>query len=253
LFGAGWRSTYEESLSVGTADGYILYSRADGSTWAFASYGNPPTFNLIAPTNIPLVTLTEQGTTSPVWTITFENGEQRVFNGLYGGPLSAIVDRNGNTTTLTYTQSQHGTFTSTQLTTVTDPAGRHLNFAYNGSDLSLVSNITSDPGSGINIAYTYAQCYQFGCPLDIFGDLPVLTQVTQSDNTFITFDYSPGLMITSVNDMNGKVLEAHNFGLNGCNAGLTSSQANGVDALTLLFPNISSYCNPGGVGYPVAP
>lgn len=245
MFGTDWRSTYEESLSVGP-NGTMTYSHADGSMWSFAFYGNPGTFHLIAPTNVPLVTLTEQGTTSPTWTVTFENGEQRVFNGLYGGPLSAIVDRNGNTTTLTYTNISPKSIPLNLLTTVTDPAGRHLNFTYASPvNLTVVSSVTSDPGTGINVTYTYA--------LQTLGDLysgPVLTKVTQSDNSTLNFTYDPYFNITNVTDTDGKVLESHVYGVGGCNAGLSSSRANGVDALTVSFPNMYYYCSPGGVGYP---
>ncbi len=245
-FGTGWRSTYEESLgaSLGAVDGYVEYNRADGSIWAFASYGNPPVFHLIAPTNVPSVTLTVQAS-PPSWTITFENGEQRAFNGLFGGPLSAIVDRNGNTTTLTYTNVGSDSFPRYVLTTVTDPAGRHLNFSYAGGFCCQVSNVTSDPGTGINITYAYEMHY--------LGDLytgPVLTKVTQSDNTSLSFAYDGFFNVTSVTDTYGKALESHLDGLLGCNVGLSSSRANGADALTLSFPNMYSYCSPGGVGYP---
>src|SRR5256886_16784570 len=40
-------------------------------------------------------------TATPYWTITFQNGEQRRFDGT-SGMLTSIIDRNGNTTTLTY-------------------------------------------------------------------------------------------------------------------------------------------------------
>src|SRR2546430_10394218 len=39
-------------------------------------------------------------TATPYWTITFQNGEQRRFDGT-SGMLTSIIDRNGNTTTLT--------------------------------------------------------------------------------------------------------------------------------------------------------
>jgi YD repeat-containing protein len=253
MFGTQWRSNYEESLFAGP-NATMTYSRADGSMWSFAAVGNPnsgtpPTFQLIAPANVPLVTLTEQGTTSPTWTVTFENGEQRVFNGLNGGPLSAIIDRNGNTTSLTYTNIGTTEYPTNVLTTVTDPAGRHLNFTYSSPvDSLVVSNVTSDSGTGINIVYTYVTQY--------LGDLysgPVLSQVTQSDNTTTNFAYDSFLNITSVTDTNNKVLESHVYDTGGCNTGLSSSRANGVDALTVAFPNIYSYCSPGGVGYPAAP
>ncbi len=165
---------------------------------------------------------------------------KRVFNGLFGGQLSEIIDRNGNATTIAY---------SANTLTVTDPAGRHLYFNRGGSNPSLVSSVTSDPGSGIGVTYTYQPCYVVGCS-PFFGDMPVLTKVTQADNTFVTFVYDSSLMITSVNDTNGKVLEAHFFA-DACSAGVSSTRANGVDALTLTFPaNFTSYCSTAGVGAP---
>jgi hypothetical protein len=86
------------------------------------------------------------------------------------------------------------------------------------------------------------------------GDLyqgPILNQVTQSDNTTLNFTYDQDFNITNVADMQGKVLEAHVYGFIPCTAGLSSSRANGVDSLTLFFPNMYSYCDGGGVGYPL--
>lgn len=254
IFGTGWRSTYEESVSPSPDGSMMVYSRSDGSMWSFAFYGSPGVFHLIAPTNVPPVTLTEQGTTTPTWTITFENGEQRVFNGLSGGPLSAIIDRNGNTTTLTYANIGTSSIPLIALTTVTDAAGGHLYFNYpgptsSGAVIGLVSSVTSDSGTGINVQYTYAMdsAWLFGASM---GPAAVLTQVTQSDNTFVNFNYDFSLNITSVTDMNGIVLESHQYVGGGCNAGLTSSRASGFEALTVAFSGINSYCSFGGVGYP---
>jgi hypothetical protein len=253
IFG-GWLSTYDESVYVGY-DGTMKYTRSDGSVWSFAPFGNPLVYHLIAPGNTQAATLTEQGITS--WTVTFENGEKRVFNNNNniilngGGPLSAIIDRNGNTTQLTYQAVQNGIATTNYLTTVTDPAGRHLYFTYGSPDFSFpfVTNVTSDSGTGINITYTYDPCNLLGCDL-IYGDSLLLAQATQSDNTYVTFAYDSFLRITSVNDTSGKVLEAHTYGSGACNAGLSSSRANGVDALTIAFPNLLYNCSPGGYAAP---
>jgi hypothetical protein len=247
MFGTDWRSTYEESLSVGPNGGTMTYARSDGSMWSFAFYGNPGTFHLIAPTNAPLATLTFQG---PTWTVTFENGEQRVFNGLSGGPLSAIIDRNGNTTSLTYINVGTTASPVYRLTTVTDPAGRHLYFTYASSvDSNMVSSVTSDSGTGINVTYSYAvNNAWFLYPT--FGSRTLLTQVTQLDNTTLNFAYDTSLNVTGVTDMNGKVLESHVYASNTCNAGTTSTRANGADAISLSFANLDSNCSYGGVGYP---
>ena len=251
MFGT-WRSTYEESLSTSPDGSMMEYWRADGSIWSFAFYGSPGVFHLIGPSNLPPATLTEQGTTSPTWTITFQNGEQRVFNSLYGGPLSAIIDRNGNTTTLTYTNISTGSIPVNVLTSVTDPAGRHLNFTYASPVYAgVVSTVTSDQGAGINVSYTYAMDSSWVLGL-AFGPIPILTQVTQSDNTTLNFAYDADLNITEVTDTNTKVVESHVYSGSGCNAGLTSARAGGIDAVTLSFQNINVFCSPGGVGYPAA-
>jgi YD repeat-containing protein len=75
----------------------MVYLRADGGLWVFAA-GTGSTWNLSAPVNV-IATLTKNGTQS--WTLTFQNGEQRVFS-YSSGSLTSIIDRNGNTTQLSY-------------------------------------------------------------------------------------------------------------------------------------------------------
>jgi len=209
MFGLNWRSTYEERLITASGDGYVDYLRADGSMWSFAfiSSGPPNVYKAAAPASDVTTTMTDGSTT---WTVTFQNGEKRLFSAS-NGALTSIVDRNGNATQLTYDSSN-------RLTTVTDPASRHLNFNYNGSS-TLVSSVTSDVGLTLSYAY------------DTQGRL---TQVTKQDNTTISFGYDAQNRITSVTDANGKVLESHTYDALG--RGLTSSRANGVDAVTVTYP-----------------
>jgi YD repeat-containing protein len=58
--------------------------------------------------------------------------------------------------------------------------------------------------------------------------------VTEPDLTTITFTYNSQSQITTVTDSNGKVLESHTYDSSG--RGLTSSRANGVEALTITYP-----------------
>jgi YD repeat-containing protein len=230
MFGPGWLSNYEEQVFIG-ADGTMKYARGDGSVWSFALYGSPLAYHLITPAD-GQATLTEQGVGS--WTVTFQNDEQRVFavNPPFvnqydqyqnnNGRLVAIIDRNHNATSLSYNINQNGTYTT--LSTVTDPVGRHLYFTYGTS--GYVTSVTSDSGSGINLTYTYLP--------SPFSGYPFLSQVTQADNTFVTFSYDAFNNITSMNDTNGKVLESHSY--DGARRGLSSSRANGVDALTVAYP-----------------
>jgi YD repeat-containing protein len=206
MFGANWRSTYEERVFVGS-DHYIRYARGDGSYWAFG-YGSAGLV-VVAPANAN-ATLTGGNTYT---TLTFQNGEQRHFDNTSGN-LIAIIDRNGNTTQLSYDSLG-------RLVTVTDAASRHLYFAYSNPSFTLLATgITSD--FGVTLGYSY----------DTQGRL---SQVTQQDSSTLTFAYDSQSRITSVTDANGKVIESHTY--DGESRGLTSSKAAGVEAVTVTYSN----------------
>ena len=207
MFGLNWRSTYEESVFAGsgTATNYMVYERADGSLWYFSGSGS--SYSLVSPANTT-ASLTNNGTT---WTLTFLNGEKRQFNFALGN-LTAIVDRNGNTTQLSYDGLNRPV-------TVADPVGRHLYFQYlNNSSTSPVSSVTSD----INLSLSYA-----------YDSQGRLTQVTKPDQTTISFQYNANSLISAVLDQQGKVLESHTYDSQG--RGLTSARANGVDSVTVSY------------------
>lgn len=205
IFGPNWRSTFEERIFSGS-DGSMKYSRSDGSFWSFQQGVSPA--NLVAPANIA-ATLSS-GTS--YWTVAFQNGEQRLFDNA-SGSLVAIIDRNGNQTSLSY----DGTH---RLSTVTDPVSRHLYFNYaNSSFPNLVTSVTSDVS--LTLSYSY----------DTQGRL---TQVTRPDLSTINFTYNSQSLITSVTDAQGKVIESHTYDSAG--RGLTASQANGVNAVTVTYP-----------------
>jgi len=210
LFGPGWRSTYEETVTL-ASDGYIAYWRGDGSIWTFGYAEQLPTtgssvYLVMAPSNGG-ESLLYDGTN---WTLTFKSGEKRIFSVATGNLLS-ISDRNGNMTQLSYDASN-------RLTTVTDPVSRHLYFAYNGTG-SVVTGITSD--AGVSTAYSY----------DSQGRL---AQVTKPDLTTLSFQYDSYSRITAVMDSQGKLLESHTYDLSW--RGLSSSRALGVDAITVSYP-----------------
>jgi YD repeat-containing protein len=144
----------------------------------------------------------------------FQNGEARQFflpsNGLIA-ILTAIIDRNGNTTQLTYD-------TSNRLVTVTSPASQHLYFNYQSGSSLLVSSVTSD--FGLTLSYAY----------DAQGRL---ITVTKPDLTTVSFTYNAQSQITQVTDSNGKILESHTY--DPYARGLTSSEANGVNAVSVAY------------------
>jgi YD repeat-containing protein len=207
MFGPNWRSTFEERVFVG-GDNYIKYSRSDGSFWSFGVNVSGGAFwSVAAPANVT-ATL-EQGISH--WTLTLPTGERRQFDNTTGD-LIAIIDRNGNTTQVAYDSSN-------RLSTVTDPTSRTLIFTYGGTSGSLVTSVTSSVG--ISLTYAY----------DSQGRL---NMVTKPDSTTISFNYNAQSLITSVLDNEGKVLESHTYDSNW--RGLTSSEANGVNAFSITYP-----------------
>jgi YD repeat-containing protein len=230
IFGGQWTSNFEESVYA-DPDGYLDYYRGDGSLWSFGFSGwdnnGNPNYAPAGPAN-QVATITQYDNPTPenpTWVLKFQNGEQRVFDG-NSGKLLSITDRNGNATALNYDSSY-------RLTSVADPASRHLYFSYSSPSPFIVSNVTSD--FGVSLSYAY----------DISGRL---VQVTEPDSTTISYQYNdlnnPNL-ITAVLDSNGKVLESHTY--NSCAQGLTSSRALGVDAITISYPLA---CNLGFLGIP---
>ena len=202
LFGPNWRSTFEERIFLG-GDHYIKYARGDGSFWSFGVNGG--VWNVSAPANV--VATLVQGTTN--WTLTFQSGEQRIFS-IASGLLTEIIDRNGNTTQLSYDSLN-------RLVTVTDPASRHLYFSYSGAGY-LVSTVTSDFSTSLSYSY------------DTYGRL---SQVTEPDTTTLSFQYDSNSLISAVLDSNSHTLESHTYDSSG--RGLTSSRAGGVEAITVAY------------------
>jgi YD repeat-containing protein len=205
FFGPNWRSNFEERVFLGS-DNYIKYARGDGSFWSFGVNGAG--WSVAAPANVA-ATLTQSATN---WTITFQNGEKRLFD-FTSGSLTAIIDRNGNTTQLSYDGLN-------RLVTVTDPASRHLYFTYASNSSYLITGVSSDVG--LSLTYSYDSQER-------------LIQVTKPDLSTLNFTYNSQSLITAVTDSNGKVLESHTYDSGG--RGLTSARAGGVEALTLTYPN----------------
>src|SRR5205823_2261352 len=162
MFGLGWRSTYEERVFL--SGSYMYYLLGDGGYWVFSNMGSY--WKLSSPNNV-VATLTQGGT---YWTLAFQNGEQKQFS-VSSGSLAKIIDRNGNTTQLTYDGTN-------RLTTVTDPASRTLTFTYgNGSTPSLVTTVSSSVS--LSLSYAYDSSHR-------------LTQVTKPDSSTISFEFDSG-------------------------------------------------------------
>jgi YD repeat-containing protein len=204
LFGSNWRSTYEERVFA--ASNYMVYVRGDGAFWFFQQAGS--SWTLGSPARVT-ATLTQNGS---LWILAFQNGEQRTFT-VASGLLASVIDRNGNTTQIAWDMSS-------RITSVTDPASRHLSFSYANTNPQLITGISSDVG--LSVSYSY----------DTQGRLSV---VTEQDSSTLTFTYNSQSLITTVTDSQGKTLESHTYDSKG--RGLTSARAGGVEAVTVTYPN----------------
>jgi RHS repeat-associated protein len=206
LFGPGWRSTIEERIELRDG-GVAKYWRSDGSVWTFLLNTQTNTFQVVAPAN-QAVSFTSGPTQ---FTVVYQNGETRLFDGNTGS-LTAIQDRNGNTTSVTYDNFNRPI-------TMVDPAGRHLYFAYgNQSFPTQVTGVTSD----VNLSLSYS-----------YDNQGNLLSVTKPDHTHLNFQYDSNSLIIAVTDDQSKVLESHSYDSAG--RGLSSSRANGVENLSLVY------------------
>jgi YD repeat-containing protein len=233
IFGPNWRSTYEEQVFVGS-DYYFKYLMSDGAILSFGYGPGAPTkwtrwngdhdpFLMLA-TPVSLGHSSSLGTSGgggggasvyvrpTYFSLMYGNGEEHRFD-INTGKLIALIDRNGNETSITYNSVGH-------VDTVTDPASRHLYFHYDTGTNSLVTSITTD--FGVTVSYSY----------DTSGRL---TQVTEPDSSTISYVYDTNSKITSVLDSNGHVLETHTYDASG--RGLAASQAGGVNSVTLSYSN----------------
>jgi YD repeat-containing protein len=209
MFGPNWLSTYEERVFVGS-DGTIKYLSEDGGFKSF-SYSS----SAWTPVS-PAAFKASLSTGVSNWILTFRSGEQRVFDNASGN-LVGIIDRNGNTTSLTYDGLN-------RLVSVADPSSRHLYFNYPDSTSRLVSSVTTDVGHSISYSY---------------DNLGRLLQVVENDSSKLLFEYDANSFITAVKDGNGKVIEAHTYDSAG--RGLSSTKADGVEALTVTYPTGQTY------------
>lgn len=205
IFGQGWVSTYEERLTW-SSDGIIFYWRGDGSYWCFGQGSTPGSYTLISPSD---ERASLQYSSGLYFTLTLKDGSTRLFSA--SGYLLSITDRNGNQTVITYNGSN--------IATVTDPAGRVLTFNYvNSATPNQVSSIQD--AAGVIASYSY----------DANSNL---THVTYADGSSLAMAYDGSNQIMSVTDGNGKTLEAHTY--DSSRHGLTSTKANGVDAISVLY------------------
>jgi RHS repeat-associated protein len=171
--GFGWSDSYGMSLDINDETGAASILEEGGSTVTFPSDGEG---GFITPPRVlASLTANEDGTYS---FLRFADHVEYVFSA--SGQLLREADRNGNTTTLTYSGGL--------LEKVTAPSGRSLTFAYTGSH---VHTITDPMGRTTTFGYDGA------------GDL---TDATDPMNRTWHFSYDGGhRLLTMTNPRGGTI------------------------------------------------
>jgi RHS repeat-associated protein len=135
-FGYGWTSTFRERLAIAGEGETVTFVRGNGSTVPFSHVGG----SVYSGPGWAQETLA--GSPETGFTLTRPDQVEMHFSG--SGELEAIVDRNGNETTLAYDEEG-------RLETVTDPGGRELLFAYN--EAGFVKSVEDPMGHVVSYAY----------------------------------------------------------------------------------------------------
>jgi RHS repeat-associated protein len=207
MFGDSWQSSFEKNIQVLSGGKTLRYWRGDGSAWLFTLANK--VWTLTSPVD-ERATLTSSRTG---YTVSLRDGGVELYN--TNGNLTALKDRNGNQTTVTYDGSTYN-----RISKVTSAAGQILQFNYANSILpKQVSSIQDSVGT----VATYT--YDTGSHL---------LSVTYADGQVINYGYDTNGLLLSVTDQQGKVLESHTYDPSS-RQGLTSVRANGIDSVTVSY------------------
>ena len=143
--GGGWSHSYhsfitsvDNQLIVHWGGGSIDVYELNGSEWKPVSMG---VYDKVDVSGNSIVIKTKSQ-------MAYEFGTK--YNGV--AYISKVTDRNGNTLTITY---ETGENSEPRISTVSDPAGRKLTFAYGQSGTNLITNISDPLGRSIKFGYTY--------------------------------------------------------------------------------------------------
>jgi RHS repeat-associated protein len=204
LFGLGWSTRFDESIKT-FGNNYLRWYAADGRATNFTRPSESEPFSPVEGGFQGQVTQNGDGT----FNLSFQSGGFHLFSP--AGKLLALVDRYNNQTWLAY--DAWGNITS-----ITDPFGRTLTATTDSS--GRVLSISDALGSIATYSY---------------GSSSELLSATYPDGSKYQFAYtsSPRLVLTSVTDALGNILEAHTYDSRG--RALTSEEHGGVNRFTLTY------------------
>ncbi|WP_419176766.1 RHS repeat-associated core domain-containing protein [Desulfosediminicola sp.] len=213
MFGKGWTSSFEEQLQV-LNDSYAIHWQGTGNTWVFWKPSDCSfcSYSLKSPANRSASL--SYDTSAAQYILTFKDGNKKIFS--QSGLLSSVVDRNGNETTVT--RDSQG-----RIEMVTAAGGQWVSYSY---DDPLYSNLATSAYDSVGSVTLF----------DYVDNK--LTQITYADSSQVNYQYDTDDNIVSVTDGEGAILETHSYDANG--RGLSSSRANNVDSISILYPSATS-------------
>ena len=181
VFGYGWTSSFSDHLVVNKTSKITTLYQANGSTVPFVEEAGE-SFKAPAWTQDTL-----SGTEAGGYTLTLANQIRYKFAGA-SGRLESVTDRNGNATTLAYSEAG-------RLATITDPVSRTIKLTYNGEGLV---ESAEDPMKHV-VKYTYEA-----------GNLKNVTQPAEAGLRW-QFKYDGSHEITEMTDgRGGKTINEYN-------------------------------------------
>lgn len=188
-FGRGWKDNYEIKLDGSwTTGGAGRIVRPNEQTGRLFSYNRTDADGSLVFTSSATVSQladTIKKLTNGTLEYRYSGGEKMIFDS--SGKMTAVLDRNGNTTTLSYSGER--------LTQITDPVGRVVSYQYDGS--GRVIRIT-DP---LDRSWTYSY--------NTFFAYGILETVTDPLGNVTRYDYSvsDGIRLSSITDPRGNVVK----------------------------------------------
>ena len=173
---------------------------------------------------VPAFYLSKMVYNSDGWNLTLQDGTVYVFGDV--APLQAIRDRYGNTVTLTHSNGQTG-----QITEVTSPNGRYINFTYDSNSRI----IRAQDNSGRTVSYTYDSSSRIQTFTDADGG--TTTYGWDSANRIATItDPRGNVIVTNLYDVNDRVIQqtaadggSYNFTYTGGNIGTFGTETDITD------------------------
>ena len=194
---------------TGVQSNLYKLTNPDGSIYYFSDTNNDGTYEAIMPAGetSKLVKYADNS-----YKRTYKDGRVEVYNP--SGRMTALLDRNGNSITLTRDGGN-------KLTLITDASGRVVTLTYDASN-RITQIVLPDQGT---ITYTYS------------GSL--LQKVTYPDGTYRTYEYGSFSNLTGIRNENGAYVKKYTYDYSYPPKAITSSVDGTNEKVSIAFTDAS--------------